>query len=78
MITNGFQKELEEVLNKYSIDNLCDTPDFLLAEYLCEHINNLQKMNRSVSRWRGNTNGAKPSTSGGNIPTGSNAGTTKG
>ena len=29
-----FQSELAELINRYSIENLCDMPDFLLAEML--------------------------------------------
>jgi hypothetical protein len=29
-----FLRELTSLLNRYSIDNECDTPDFILAEYL--------------------------------------------
>lgn len=33
-----FQKELEELINKHSIENKCDMPDFLLAEMVCRFI----------------------------------------
>jgi len=29
-----FQKELEQLINKHSIENGSDTPDFILAEYM--------------------------------------------
>jgi len=29
-----FVKELENLINKYSLENQSDTPDFILAEYL--------------------------------------------
>jgi len=29
-----FQEELEKLINKHSMENGSDTPDFLLAEYL--------------------------------------------
>ncbi len=29
-----FQKELEQLINKYSIENTCDMPDFLLAKMI--------------------------------------------
>jgi len=28
------EKELQKLLNKYSEDNKCNTPDFILAKYL--------------------------------------------
>lgn len=33
-IVSDFQKELSAVINKYSRENMSDTPDFLLGEYL--------------------------------------------
>lgn len=29
-----FQKDLEKLINKYSIENICDIPDFLLAKII--------------------------------------------
>lgn len=34
MKDNKFEEELEELLNKYSKDNDCNTPDFILVKYL--------------------------------------------
>lgn len=31
---NRFRKEIEQVINKHSLENQSDTPDFVLAEYL--------------------------------------------
>jgi hypothetical protein len=33
-MNNTFLSELEHVINKYSVENQSNTPDFLLAEYL--------------------------------------------
>lgn len=33
-----FQKELEQLINKHSIDNECQTPDFILAESVCGYL----------------------------------------
>lgn len=30
----NLEKDLAEVLNKYSVDNECRTPDFILAKFL--------------------------------------------
>ena len=30
----GFREALEALLNRHSMENGCDTPDFILAEYL--------------------------------------------
>lgn len=31
---SDFQKELEHLINKHSVENGSNTPDFILAEYL--------------------------------------------
>jgi hypothetical protein len=31
---SNFQHELEELINRYSQENISNTPDFILAEYL--------------------------------------------
>jgi hypothetical protein len=51
----GFQKELENLINKYSIENESNTPDFILALYvrLC-----LSAFNDAVSKreaWYGHS-----------------------
>ncbi len=33
-IVSEFQKELSDLINKYSRENMSDTPDFILAEFL--------------------------------------------
>jgi hypothetical protein len=43
MITSSFIKDLKDILNRHSIDSLTDIPDDILAEYIAEHIGNLQK-----------------------------------
>jgi len=35
---NEFKKELEDLINRYSIENKCDMPDFLLAEMVVNFI----------------------------------------
>ncbi len=34
MVEKNFVKELEELINKYSVENESDTPDFILAGYI--------------------------------------------
>lgn len=29
-----FEQELEQLINRYSLENECDTPDYILAEYM--------------------------------------------
>jgi len=33
---SAFQKDLEELINKHSMEGCSDTPDFILARYLTE------------------------------------------
>lgn len=40
-ISDDFVKELIALLNKYSIDNVLHTPDFILASYLSDCLFNL-------------------------------------
>lgn len=42
-----FEKELEHLINKHSMENGSDTPDFILAEYL---VNQLEVFNRTIKR----------------------------
>jgi len=44
---NKFEKELEQLINKYSMENDSNTPDFILAEYLS---NCLKTFNTTIQR----------------------------
>jgi len=48
-----FQKELEGLINKYSIENICDVPDFLLAEIITSIIINSGPTIKKVLDWHG-------------------------
>ena len=53
---NEFRNELEALLNKYSMENGSDTPDFILAEYL---VRCLEAFNDTVGHremWYGRKN----------------------
>ncbi len=41
------KQELTTVLNRHSVENESDTPDFILAEFIC---NCLQAWNRAVKQ----------------------------
>lgn len=59
---SAFQKELENLINRYSQENGSDTPDFILAEYLTGC---LATFNRTVIRreeWYGRKKEFPPST----------------
>lgn len=37
-----FEQELKGILNKYSVDNQLDTPDFILAAHIVQHLRSLE------------------------------------
>ena len=43
--------DLSAVLNKHSIDNALATPDFLLAQFLVQTLDNLADMQAHVVEW---------------------------
>ena len=54
-----FEKELEQLINKHSLENSSDTPDFILAQYL---VNCLAAWNTTVrlrENWWKNDNDRK-------------------
>ena len=48
-----FQKELEKLINKHSIENECDVPDFLLAEMICDFIIDIGGSIKKTLDWHG-------------------------
>lgn len=52
----SFQQELESLINRYSIENQSNTPDFILSQYI---INCLKSYNIAITtreRWYGREN----------------------
>jgi len=50
---SGFRKELKNLINKYSKENGSDTPDFMLADYLCNCLNNFDDIVQRRENWYG-------------------------
>lgn len=53
LLNKRFRKELKRLLNKYSIENECDMPDFLLTEMI---INFIQAVGEPIKKnldWHG-------------------------
>lgn len=50
-----FQDELRKLLNRHSLDNACETPDFILAGILTEHLEAYRKGVQANIRWHGST-----------------------
>lgn len=53
MDENKFKKELESLINRYSIENDSDTPDFILANYLTMCLENYNTTIQSRETWYG-------------------------
>ncbi len=48
-----FQKDLEEVINKHSMENGSNTPDFILAHYLVDCLKSFNKTSKAREKWYG-------------------------
>jgi len=52
-MNNHFQNELEQLINKHSIENECDMPDYLLAQMICNFIKAIGKPIKDTLDWHG-------------------------
>ena len=50
---SAFEKELANLINKYSMENKCDIPDFLLASMICNYIEYVASITKEVLDWHG-------------------------
>jgi len=50
---DGFEKELATLINKHSIENRCDVPDFLLAEMIVNFIQAIGEPIKKTLDWHG-------------------------
>ena len=48
-----FKKELEQLINRHSIENEVDMPDYLLAELLCNLIKTIGISSKANLDWHG-------------------------
>lgn len=48
-----FQKDLENLINQHSIENICDIPDYLLAELIVGFIQTLGPVIKKTLDWHG-------------------------
>jgi len=56
-VKKSFEQELCELVNKHSLENLCDnTPDFILAQYLCGVLNVFKNSVYDREKWYGKFN----------------------
>lgn len=50
-MSDDFNSELKHLLNKYSRENASDSPDFILASYLCQCLDAFNLASRSREDW---------------------------
>lgn len=50
-MNDNFKKELEILINRYSLENASNTPDFLLAEYLYNCLNAFNLTTQQRTSW---------------------------
>lgn len=48
-----FEKELENLINRYSKENGSNTPDFILAEYMSKCLTNFNDIVTKREKWYG-------------------------
>lgn len=51
MLHPEFQRELAQLINRHSLDNACDTPDFILAGMVTEFIESYARTMRANIDW---------------------------
>ena len=52
-MTTNFRKELETLINKHSLENGSETPDFILADYVCKCLKNFDEIIQAREQWYG-------------------------
>lgn len=60
--TMDFEKELGELINKYSIEDICDVPDFILADMVVKFIRAIGEPVKRTLDWHGCNSIIHPST----------------
>ncbi len=48
-----FRKEIEQLINKYSMENASNTPDFILAKYLTSCLSSFDTAIQQRETWYG-------------------------
>lgn len=51
LIDSSFEKELTELINKYSLENGSETPDYILAKYLNDCLTTFNKATKKRDKW---------------------------
>lgn len=50
-VTHPFEKELEGLINKHSMENESDTPDYILARYMFTCLSAYQNAVKARDKW---------------------------
>lgn len=50
---NTFKKELESLINRHGRENVSNTPDFILAQYLLDCLENFNRTSLAREKWYG-------------------------
>jgi hypothetical protein len=50
---SGFEKELESLINRYSMESGSNTPDYILVEYMANCLNSFHQATRLRDNWYG-------------------------
>ena len=58
MSETTFRQEIETAINRHSLENGSDTPDFVLAEYLIDCLAAFDRATVARERWYGRDTGA--------------------
>lgn len=53
MENKAFEKELEKLINKHSVENEVNMPDFILANMVVNFISNVGKSVKKRDKWLG-------------------------
>lgn len=56
----SFQKELEELINRYSLENQSNTPDWILAQYISASLKAFEDATNDRERWYGRAEAKNP------------------
>jgi hypothetical protein len=58
----AFRKELEDLINRESMENGSDTPDFILADFLCSCLEAFDSAVKRRTRWYSHAEQPSPET----------------
>lgn len=50
---SNFEQEISSIINKYSLENVSNTPDFILARYLNNCLDAFNSATKTRSKWYG-------------------------